>query len=90
MPPGGWGQSFEKPLIADDAALSALRAEVHAATPIVAVVDVDDGGHVTHVTLPSSLDDDARADLERRLRELRFVPAECNGQRCDGTLQLLL
>jgi hypothetical protein len=88
VPFGGWGQSFEKPLVADDAALSALRAKFHGTAPIV--VAVNESGHATSISLPDGLSADARADLERRLRELRYVPAECNGLRCDGTLELTL
>ncbi len=88
VPAGGWGQSFEKPLVADDAALSALRAKYHVATAIVVAVDQD--GRATSVSLPDGLSDDVRSDIERRLRELRYVPAECNGLRCDGTLQITL
>lgn len=88
VPAGGWGQSFEKPLVADDAALSALRAKYHVIAAIVVAVDQD--GHATSISLPGGLSDDIRADIERRLRELRYVPAECNGLRCDGTLQITL
>jgi len=88
VPSGGWGQSFEKPLVADDAALSSLRAKFHGTAPIV--VAVNQAGHAVSVSLPVGLSPDARADLERRLRELRYVPAECNGLRCDGTLELTL
>ncbi|MBD5656323.1 MAG: hypothetical protein IAI50_14255 [Candidatus Eremiobacteraeota bacterium] len=88
MPPGGWGQSFEKPLIADDAALADLRSRYHARSAVT--VDVDEAGHATRIVLPSGLTDDVRAEIEKRLRELRYVPAECNGLRCDGTLQILI
>ncbi len=88
VPPGGWGQSFEKPLIADDSALAALRAKFHVSAAIV--VGIDEAGHAVSVSLPSGLSDTVRADLERSIREMRYVPAECNGLRCDGTLQITL
>jgi hypothetical protein len=85
VPAGGWGQNFESPLVADDTTLADLRARYHVAN---VSIEVDDSGHATRVTLPSGLPDDVRADLERRLMELRYVPAECNGLRCPGTLAL--
>ncbi|MBC5803631.1 MAG: hypothetical protein GIX03_11705, partial [Candidatus Eremiobacteraeota bacterium] len=45
VPFGGWGQSFEKPLVADDTALSALRAKFHGTAAIV--VAVNEAGHAT-------------------------------------------
>ncbi len=88
VPSGGWGQSFEKPIVADDLALSALRAKFHGTAPII--VAVNEAGRAVSVSLPVGLSADARADLERRLRELRYVPAECNGLRCDGKLEITL
>lgn len=88
VPPGGWGQSFDKPLVADEAALADIRSRYHAGTAVT--IDVDEAGHATHVTLPSGLPDDVRAEIERRLREMRYVPAECNGLRCVGTLQITI
>ena len=90
VPSGGWGQSFSKPLVADDDALASLRATLHATGPLVAEVTVDDTGHATHATLPASLADDVRAEIERRLLALRYVPAECNGLRCSATLSIAL
>jgi len=87
VPPGGWGQSFDKPLVADEAALAEIRSRYPAGT---ARIDVDEAGHATHVSLPAGLSDDVRAELERRLLELRYVPAECNGLRCGGTLQITI
>ena len=88
VPPGGWGQSFDKPLVADEAALADIRSRYHGGTAVT--IDVDEAGHATHVTLPSGLPDDVRAEIERRLREMRYVPAECNGLRCVGTLQITI
>lgn len=88
VPPGGWGQTFERPLIADDSALEALRARFRGTHAIR--IDVDEAGRATRVTVPGSLPTDVRAALERELLELRYVPAECNGLRCGSTLQLSL
>ncbi len=88
VPPGGWGQTFERPLIADESALEALRARFRGTHAIR--IEVDEAGRATRVTLPGSLPTDVRAALERELLELRYVPAECNGLRCGSTLQLSL
>jgi hypothetical protein len=88
MPPGGWGQSFAKPLVADDEALASLRASVHARA--IATIEVDNSGHAIRVTLPQTLAADLRAEIEKRLLALQYVPAECNGLRCSGTLELAI
>jgi hypothetical protein len=88
VPLGGWGQTFEHPLIADDSALDDLRAHYHAVSR--ATIEVDETGKPLRVMLPAGLADDVRADLERALMDLRYVPAECNGLHCAGTLELIL
>lgn len=88
IPPGGWGASFEKPLVADEAALDDLRARYRGARTVR--VDVDEAGHATRVIAPANMPSDQRAALEHELLALRYVPAECNGLRCGGTLQLSL
>ncbi len=90
VPSGGWGQSFAKPIVADDDALASLRASVHTPDALAAEVTVDDTGRATHVTLPPSLASDVRAQIEQRLLALRYVPAECNGLRCAATLRIAL
>ena len=85
-PVGGWGQNFRDPMVLDDDALASLRSRYHGA---VAHVDVDEEGHATHVSVEGpGLDADAIATLERRLFDLRYVPAECNGLRCAASLEL--
>lgn len=86
--PGGWGQSFAKPLVADDDALATLRAKYRGMRAIA--IDVDPSGHATHVEIPDSVTGDAREELARALTAMRYVPAECNGLRCAGTMQLVL
>jgi hypothetical protein len=88
VPVGGWGQNFEQPIVADDTELADLRARYHDAAH--ASIEVDDSGHATRVVLPAGLTEDQRADLERRLMALRYVPAECNGLHCAATLVLTL
>ena len=88
VPNGGWGQNFEKPLLADTSALDDLRAKYHMPQPIT--VQVDETGKAIKIILPDSLASDARAEVERKLFAMHYVPAECNGLRCSGSLQLSL
>jgi hypothetical protein len=83
---GGWGQNFEKPILADESGLSDLRGKYHGSIS----VRVDESGHATRVLLPDSIPADARDEIERRFTTLRYVPAECNGLRCAGTLTITL
>lgn len=82
---GGWGQNFRDPAVMDDDALTALRSRYHGA---VARVDVDEEGHAVRVVVDGPLDPDARAEIERQLGSLRYMPAECNGLRCAASLQI--
>lgn len=86
--PGGWGQSFAKPLVADETTLATLRAKYRGLRAIA--IDVDASGHATRVEIPESVTGDAREELARVLSSARYVPAECNGLRCTGTLVLVL
>jgi len=85
-PNGGWGQNFERPLIADEVPLNDLRAKYHFSATIT--VNVDETGHATRVTFPNSIPAEARPDIEKRLTALRYVPAECNGLRCAAALAI--
>ncbi|MGH7728627.1 MAG: hypothetical protein ACREM2_07550, partial [Vulcanimicrobiaceae bacterium] len=87
LAPGGWGENYGEPVAMDDGTLAALRAEFGTLTAKI-VVDAD--GHANAVALPASLSDAARAEIVRRLEALRYVPAECNGLRCTGTLVLAI
>lgn len=86
--PGGWGQSFANPLVADEATLAGLRAKYRGLRAIA--IDVDASGHATRVEIPESVTGDAREELARILSGARYVPAECNGLRCTGKLVLVL
>jgi hypothetical protein len=88
MPAGGWGQNFDKPLVADESVLSALRARFHGSATVTVLVD--DSGRATKVIVPDALPGDARDEIERLLLTLRYVPAECNGLHCSGALQIIL
>ena len=86
-PPGGWGQNFHDPTVLDDAALKDLRA--HYPGSAVAHIEVDADGHPTRVSVEGGgLDADSRAQIERQLSSLRYVPAECNGLPCAAAFDL--
>jgi len=87
-PNGGWGQYFERPLIADEGPLNDLRSRYHFSATIT--VSVDENGRATKVTFPNAVPTDVRPDLEKRLTSLRYVPAECNGLRCSASLSIVI
>jgi hypothetical protein len=66
--------------------LADLRAKYHFAAPIS--VRVDENGKALKVLWPEAIPSDARAEIEKRLVAMRYVPAECNGLRCIGILQI--
>jgi len=87
VPAGGWGQNFRDPTVLDDSAVTALHARYHG--EVVVRVDVDEDGHATRVTIAgANLDADDRAEIEKKLAALRYIPAECNGLRCAASLQI--
>jgi len=86
LSPGGWGQNFAKPLLADESALDDLRAKYRG----TASVEVDETGRPLKVAVSGALSPEARAEIEQRLMSLRYIPAECNGLHCGGTLQLTI
>lgn len=83
---GGWGQNFANPLLADETALDDLRSKYRGS----ASVQVDETGHAVKVVLKGGLPPDVQTEIEKLLMSLRYVPAECNGLRCGGTLQLTI
>jgi hypothetical protein len=87
-PNGGWGQYFERPIVADDAPLNDLRSKYHFSATIT--VNVDESGHATKVTFPNAVPTDVRPEIEKRLTTLRYVPAECNGLRCPASLAIVI
>ena len=87
-PNGGWGQYFERPLVADEGALNDLRSKYRFSATIT--VSVDEAGHATKITFPNSVPAEARPEIEKRLTALRYVPAECNGLRCSASLSIVI
>ena len=87
-PNGGWGQYFERPLVADEGALNDLRSKYRFSATIT--VSVDEAGHATKVIFPNSVPAEARSEIEKRLTALHYVPAECNGLRCPASLSIVI
>jgi len=75
-------------MVADESALADLRAKYHFSAPIG--VRIDENGKALKFVWPDSIPSDARAEIEKRLVALHYVPAECNGLRCAATLQITL
>jgi hypothetical protein len=84
---GGWGQNFDAPMLTDDAALDDLKAKYHVKG---ITIKVDENGNAVRVILPPSVPADARDEIVARLSALRYVPAECNGLKCAGTMTVTL
>ena len=84
---GGWGQNFDNPMLPDEATLADLKAKYHVAG---ITIKVDESGHALRVIVPSGVPEEAREEIVQRLSAVRYVPAECNGLRCAGTLVVSL
>lgn len=75
------------PLPKPPAALQAIRARLGGR--FVISVNVDESGRATSVSFLTPLADPSIADdIRARLMALTYVPAECNGLPCDGTLEI--
>lgn len=67
-----------------------LRATLFAGiSGIVVRITVDEGGHATSIEfVRAPVDAAQREELRTRLLAARFIPANCNGLRCTGTVEL--
>jgi hypothetical protein len=66
-------------------------AEIHArlSGPVHIRVDIDETGHATEVRFMGTLADSAlEQDIRSALLALHYVPADCNGLHCEGTLEI--
>ena len=68
----------------------ALRATLFAGVSgIVVRITVDESGHATSIEFVRPPPDATqREELRTRLLAARFIPANCNGLRCMGTVEL--
>ncbi len=51
-------------------------------------IDVDETGHATAVHFSDAGDAAAADDIRAQLLALSYVPADCSGLHCDGTLEI--
>ncbi len=52
-------------------------------------IDVDETGHATEVRFVGPVSDPGlEQDIRLTLLALHYVPADCNGLHCDGTLEI--
>jgi len=84
---GGWGQNFDSPMLSDETALADLKAKYHVAG---ITIKVDESGRALRVIVPANVPEEARDEIVQRLSAMHYVPAECNGLRCAGTLVVSL
>jgi len=86
--PGGFGQNLQATFY-QQASTSAIRARLAARDVIL--IRVDETGHATDVQFVRfSGDVAARGDLRETLLAMRYLPAECDGMRCAGSVELKL
>ena len=84
--PGGFGQNLQATFY-QQASTSGIRARLGARDVIV--IRVDETGHATDVQFVRfSGDVAARGDLRETLLAMRYLPAECDGMRCAGSVEL--
>lgn len=86
--PGGFGQN-QPATFYQQASAGALRSRL-AARDVVRI-RVDESGRATDVQFVRfNGDESARSDLREALLGLRYLPAECDGMRCEGSIELRL
>jgi hypothetical protein len=81
---GNFGETY--PAAIDPSARGALLAGI---SGVIVRIIVDEYGHATSIEfVRPPADATLREELRSRLLAARFVPANCNGLRCTGTLEL--
>ena len=81
---GNFGETY--PAALDPSARGALLAGI---SGVIVRISVDENGHATSIEfVRAPTDTTLREALRARLLAARFVPANCNGLRCEGTLEL--
>jgi hypothetical protein len=81
---GLFSQDYPPALVAPDE-LTPIRAQLPGHVRVR--IEIDEAGHATDVVFSGDLTDTELAERVRsQLLALRYVPADCNGLHCDGTL----
>jgi hypothetical protein len=84
---GGLFSQNYPPALANSADLDAIRARL--AGPVRIRIDVDESGRAIDVRFVRPVSDaDLAQQVRAQLLALRYVPADCNGLHCDGTLEI--
>jgi hypothetical protein len=85
---GGLFSQNYPPALAAPTDLAAIRS--HLAGPVRIRIDVDETGRATSVRFERPVADEALADAVRsQLLALRYVPADCNGLHCEGSMEII-
>ena len=86
---GGLFSQNYPPALAAAADLAQIRALLDRSARILVDVDVDETGRATgvHFLAPVS-DPEIEGQIRAKLLALHYVPADCNGLHCDGTLEI--
>jgi len=84
---GGLFSENYPPALADPADLAVIRARHGGHTPVSAEIDIDETGRAIDVRFASPVPDEA-PEIRAELLALRYVPADCNGLHCGGTLEI--
>jgi hypothetical protein len=81
---GNFGETY--PAAVDPSLRATLFAGI---SGIVVRITVDESGHATSIEFVRAPADSAqREELRTRLLAAHFIPANCNGLRCTGTVEL--
>jgi hypothetical protein len=84
---GGLFSQNYPPAVAQPGELARLRARL--GSPVHVRIDVDENGRAVEVRFVHPLaDPDLAAEVRTTLLAWRYVPADCNGLHCDGTLEI--
>jgi TonB family protein len=84
---GGLFSQNYPPAVAEPGEVARLRARL--GSPVHVRIDIDENGRATEVRFVHPLaDPDLAAEVRTTLLAWRYVPADCNGLHCDGTLEI--
>ncbi|MGD0472495.1 MAG: hypothetical protein ABSB70_04690 [Candidatus Velthaea sp.] len=88
---GGLFTQNYPPALAEPSALAEIRTLASGRTRIRIAIDVDETGQATGVRFVAPASDPQIEDeIRSKLLALHYVPADCNGLHCDGTLEVTL
>lgn len=84
---GGLFSQNYPPAVAEPGEVARLRARL--SSPVHVRIEIDENGRAVEVRFVHPIDDpDIAAEVRTTLLAWRYVPADCNGLHCDGTLEI--